>query len=177
MAFTSSRTQAVGMLVISIAINLAFLYGIVARPVISYHLSTPLDYNETIDFSTENLRVEFKLRNKGFSPARLRLAVRFYNMSLHNTESFIVEDEGEFSVLRLPWDVSAHQSEYESFEVAFDSAANATYLVLFYSVEGDWKLEPTTRFHNSFAIYKPERPTALLLKHVSDMRYMRVRSR
>ena len=177
MVFTSSKIQAIGMLVVSIAINLAFLIGIFTRPVISYHLSTPVDYNGTIDFGTENLPVELNLRNTGLSPARVRLIVRFYNMSLYRAESFSVEEKEAYSVLRIPWSMSAHQSEYDILEVVFDSAANATYLVLVYSIEGDWKGGLTNRFYNSFAIYKPERPTALLLKHVSDMMYLRVRSR
>lgn len=177
MAFAGSKIQAVGMLFISIAINLAFLYGIFTKPVIPYHLSTPVDYNGTIDLSTENLRVDLNLRNRGLSPARVTLVVRFYNMSLQETESLSVEEEEAFSRLRVPWSVSARQSEYEAFEVSFDSVANATYLVLIYSVEPDWKVASTSRFYNSFAVYEPERPTALLLKHVGDTKYMRVRSR
>lgn len=177
MALTHSRIQAYGMLVISIAIILAFLYGIFTRPVIFYHLSTPIDYNGTVDLSAEILPVELNLRNTGFSPARVTLVVRLYNMSLHEAGSFVVEELEEFPVLRLPWSVSAKMSEYDTVDVAFEPAANSTYLVLIYSIEVDLKVGPISRFHNSFAINNPERPTALLMKHVSDEKYMRVRRR
>lgn len=177
MVFTSSKIQAVGMLVISIAINLAFLIGIFTRPVISYHLSTPVGYNSTIDFSTEELRVGLHLRNMGLSPARVGLVARFYNMSFLETGSLSVEEYEAFSLLRLPWSVSAQQSEYDTFEVAFDSVENSSYLVLIYSIEADRKVRPISRFYNSFAIFKPERPTALLLKNIGDGKYMRVKKR
>ena len=177
MALSYSRIQAVGMLAISIALNLAFLYGIFSRPSISYHLSTPVDYNGTVDFSTGNLPVELNLRNTGLSPARVKLVARFYNMSLADKSSFHVEELETFSVLRLPRSVSAHMPDYDAFEVVFEAAANSSYLVLIYSIEVDWKVGPISRFHNSFVINNPERPTALLMKHVSGEKYIRVKSR
>jgi len=164
-------------LAIAIAINLAFLYGIFSRPSISYHLSTMVDYNGTVDFSTENLPVELTLRNTGLSPAKMKLVARFYNMSLTEKSSFDVEELETFSVLRLPLSVSAHMQDYDAFEAVFEPEANSTYLVLIYSIEVDWKVGPISRFHNSFAINKPERPTALLMKHLSDEMYMRVKKR
>ncbi len=165
------------MLAISITINLAFLYGIFSRPSISYHISTPVDYNGTVDFSTDNLPVELNLRNTGLSPARVMLVTRFYNMSLVDKSLFDVEESEAFSVLRLPRSVSAHMPDYDAFEVVFEPAANSSYLVLIYSIEVDWKVGPISRFHNSFVINNPERPNALLMKHVSGEKYMRVKSR
>ena len=176
MPFTDSRIQAAAMLLVSLAINLAFLYGVVARPVISYHLSTPLDYNETIDFEAEVLPVELWVRNKGLSPARVRLVVRFYNMSPVGAEGWSLSEEGGVSEMRLPWRAPAHQAE-ESFAVTFDSRGNATYALLIFYIEVDRGAGPLDRFHNSFITYRPERPTALLLRHVSDMTFMRVRRR
>lgn len=177
MTLADSKIPAALMLLISLTINLAFLYGIATRPVISYHLSTPLDYNSTIDFDLEKLRVEFNIMNKGLSPARVWLVVRTYNLSLPGTEGFSVEEADGVSVLRVPWDAPAHQSEYETFELTIDSASNATHLVLLFSIEGNWKARPNVRFYNSFAIYKPERPTALLLKHISYKKFLRATSR
>ncbi len=175
MPFTDSRIQAAAMLLVSLAVNLAFLYGVVARPVISYHLSTPLDYNGTIDFEAEALPVELRVRNKGLSPARVRLVVRFYNMSPVGVEDWSLSEEGGVSEMRLPWR-APHQAE-ESFAVTFDSRGNATYALLIFYIEVDRGARPLDRFHNSFITYRPERPTAILLRHISDTKFMRVKRR
>ncbi|RLI08134.1 hypothetical protein DRO42_06875 [Candidatus Bathyarchaeota archaeon] len=177
MPFTDSRIQAAAMLLVSLAINLVFLYGVVARPVISYHLSTPLDYNGTIDFEAEALPVELRVRNKGLSPARVRLVVRFYNMSPVGAEGWSLSEEGGVSEARLPWRAPARQSEPESFAVTFDSRGNATYALLIFYIEVDRGARPLDRFHNSFITYRPERPTAILLRHISDTKFMRVKRR
>lgn len=177
MGIASSRIQAASMLMIAVTINLAFLYGVVARPTISYHLSTPLDYNGTIDFDGEDLRVELRARNRGLSSAQVWLVVRYYNMTPTSTGGLRGgEDDGPPEV-RIPWRAPARQTDYATFEVTFDSARNATYLVLIFYVETDNRGDPATRFHNSFAVYRPERPTALLLKHTGNMKFTRVRRR
>jgi hypothetical protein len=165
------------MLAISIGINLALLYGLITRPMISYHISTPIDYNKTVDFNMESLQVELKIRNKGYSPARVRLVTFYYNMSLQEDRVFNIEEAEGFSVTSVPWDVFPNQSEYDTFEIKFDSEENSSYLALIFSVEGELKAKLATRFHNSFSIFKGERPTALLLKHIGDREYMRVKRR
>lgn len=175
MPIADSRIQAVLMLLLSIAINLAFFYGLITRPVILYHLTTPLEYNKTVDFDVEKLRVDLRVMNRGGSPARVWLVARIYNMSLIGAEALSVAEFDGVSVLRIPRDVPARRSGYETLELKFDAAANSTYLALIFSVEADWEANPAVRFHNGFAVYKPERPTALLLKHVGGRIFVRVR--
>lgn len=168
------NAEAVTMLLIAVAINLAFFYGMATRPVIFYHLSTSIGYNETIDFSSKDLRVDFIVDNGGASSARLWLIVAYYNMSLTSHEGLSVQ-ENEASVLRLPLSAQAHQSS--NLSATFNTEKEADYMILILSVEGNSEADPLTRFFNSFAIINPERPTAILLKNLGDGIFMRVRSR
>ena len=47
MAQRSRRTEAYILLVLAIAINALIVYGFVTRPIVAFHLSTPLEYNGT----------------------------------------------------------------------------------------------------------------------------------
>lgn len=177
MGFTDSKIEAALLLCIAITINLVFFYGLITRPIIRYHLSTPLDYDSEIDFNSEELLVDLEATNEGFSPARVAMVVRMYNMSLTGPEWIEASVEGDLSELRIPLDEPIRQSGEESFKIILNVDGNATYLVLIFSIESQPQGDPIVEFHDSFALYKPEKPTALLLRHVDGRRFMRVTSR
>ena len=58
MVFRGSRQESLFFMFIAIAINLLIIYGFVTRPIVTYYLSTPLGYNETIDFSTQTIFIK-----------------------------------------------------------------------------------------------------------------------
>lgn len=165
------------MLSIAVAINLTFFYGMVTKPLIAYHVTTPLDYNRTIDFDSDYLFVTLETRNVGLSPARVDLVVKLYNFTLADSEGS-ESTEGEWPTeLKVALDEPIRPSGHEEYNITLDSAGNATYLVLIFSIESKPRLDPFTGYYDSFAIFKPERPTALLLKNVDGNMYMRVRRR
>jgi hypothetical protein len=172
-----SKLEAVLLIAVALAINASFLYGLLTRPVIAYHISTPLDYNATIDFNSDVLTVDLEVDNEGLSPARLVFVARVYNMSLVGPVGIDITQGETFSEARVPIYVAVPKGGRESFTVELRGAADASYQVLIFSVEGKPRLDPITGFHDSFAVFEPVRPTALLLKHVGGGRYMRVRSR
>ena len=51
MGFAGSKNEAFTLAAVAFTINLVLLYGFMTKPVIEYHLSTDVDYNETIDLS------------------------------------------------------------------------------------------------------------------------------
>jgi hypothetical protein len=177
MGFADSKIEAVLLLSVAIAINLTFFYGLITRPIIVYHLSTTLDYNGEINFNSEELLVDLEATNEGLSPARVAMIVRSYNMSLRGPEGVEASEEGTFSELYIPLDEPIHRSVREIFSITLNTDVNATYLVLIFSVQPKPRVDPIRGFYDSFAIYKPERPNALLLRHVDNGRFTRVTSR
>jgi hypothetical protein len=57
------------------------------------------------------------------------------------------------------------------------SSKEANYLVLIFYVDAQKGWNPFYRFLDSFTIFNPKRPTALLLKQISENEFMRVTSR
>ena len=177
MGFQGSKAEAALLLSIAVAINLTFIYGMATKPVIAYHVTTPLDYNGTIDFDSEYLYVNLEARNVGLSPAGVDLVVKLYNFTLVGSEgSESTKGEGP-TELKVALDEPIRPSGQEKYNITLDSAGDATYLVLIFSIESKPRLDPITGLHDSFAIFKPERPTALLLKNIDGNMYMRVRRR
>ena len=177
MGFANSKVEVALLLSVAAAINLFFFYGLVTRPVVEYNLSTPLGYNETVDFESGDLLVNLETANKGFSPARVAFVVRLYNMSLTGPEEVESAVENGFVELYIPLEKTIKQSGNYTYPIMVKSSREATYLVLILSVESRPRWDPLTGFYDSFAIFEPKRPTALLLRHVGGERFMRVRSR
>jgi len=164
------------MLMAAVVINAAFFYGIAARPYISYHLYTPLDYDKTIDFSNNTLKVSLRLSNTGRSDAHVWLVVQYYNMSLIGPEVLSESEIDGGLQVQIPWDLLPRRQDDDAFNLTFTTAGNATYLTLIFSIEENLEAPFMARFHGSFAYYNPERPTALLLKHKGDLMFMRVKN-
>ncbi len=177
MGFANSKIEAVLLILVAIGINLLFFYGLITRPIIAYNLSTPLDYNGEVDFSTGDLPVNLEVTNEGKSPSRVEMVVRTYNMSLTGPEGVEASVEGTYSELHIPIGKPIRQSRNESSTVTLNTDENATYLVLILSIEPPPRHTPVLAFYDSFTIYKPVRPTALLLKHTDGNKYMRVKNR
>ena len=164
------------MLAISIGICGAFLLGVALRPSINYHVSTPLNYNSTIDFSKENLKVSLDTRNRGYLAADVRLVVSYYNLTLEKPEELVFK-VGDASIVRFSLISTPGRENYDSFEVDFSPNVKADYAVIIFFIEADTGADLPYRFGNSLAVLNPERPTAILLKNLGDGIFMRVRSR
>ncbi len=177
MSFSDSKPEAALLLLIAVAITISFLFGLSTRPVIAYTLSTPLEYNGTHNFGTGDLLVNLELKNEGLSPARIKLTVRLYNMSLTAPKEIETYDIEGFTVFHVTLDTPIRKNEDTIYSIRLKSSDEATYLLLIYTAESQPLLDPITSFHDSFTIYTPERPTALLLKYVEENIFMRVRGR
>ena len=177
MVFAGSRAEARLLFIVTIGINLCIVYGFLIRPVIAYHISTPLEYNGTVDFSAEDLEVSLETTNTGLSPAWVELTVRLYNISLTGPRDYEVSERERFSELRIRLDEPIPPSGQDVRTITFTTVADADYMVLIFYTDPQPRYDPITGFFDSFALYQPERPTALLLRQVRADEYMRVTSR
>jgi hypothetical protein len=177
MARRSRRTEAYILLALAIAINALIVYGFVTRPVVAYHLSTPLEYNGTIDLSSEDLTVVLEARNLGGAPARLDFAVRIYNMTLTGPGDLEASPYADFTLIEIPLEGLIKASEEDEKTITLTNDRDADYLVLVFSLETRRSLNPVVGFFGSFEIQQPERPTALLLKRIEPGVYKRVTQR
>ena len=177
MAQRSRRTEALILLVLAIAINSLLVYGFVTRPVVAYHLSTPLEYNGTIDLSAEDITVVLEARNLGGAPSRLDFAVRIYNMTMTGPEGLETSPYDDFTLIRVPLEGPIKASGEAEKTITLTNEGDADYLVLVFALETRRSLNPVTGFFNSFEIQQAERPTALLLKRIEPGVYKRVTQR
>ena len=177
MGFVGSRSEAFTLAVIALTINLALLYGFMTKPVIEYHLSTDVDYNETIDLSLGNLDVDLEMTNTGLSPGKVGLTIWLYNMSVVSPEDGDITHLEGYTELKANLQESIDPSQHEVFTISISPLEDSDYLILAFSVTSYPVRDPVSGFYTSFSTYNPERPTALLLRHLGDMHYMRVRSR
>lgn len=177
MVFAGSKDEARLLFIVTIVINLCIIYGFLIRPVIAYHISTPLEYNGTIDFSAENLEVSLETTNRGLSPALVQLTARLYNISLTGPPDAEVLVHDRFSDLQIKLDAPIAPSGHDVSTITLTTVEDADYMVLIFYVDPQPHYNPIAGFFDSFATYTPERPTALLLKEVEANEYMRVTSR
>jgi len=177
MGFASSRSEAFTLAAIAFTINLALLYGFMAKPVIEYHLSTNVDYNETIDLSLGDLNINLEMTNTGLSPVKVGLTIWLYNMSVVSPEDVDETHFEGYTELKTKLHEPIDPSQHEVFTLIVSPLEDSTYLILAFSVTPYPVRDPVGGFYTSFSQYNPERPTAILLRHLGDMRYMRVRGR
>jgi hypothetical protein len=177
MAQRSRRTETYVLLILAIAVNTLIVYGFVTRPNVAYHLSTPLEYNGTIDLSSEELTVVLEARNLGGAPARLDYAVKIYNMTLTGPGGLEVIPRDDFTLIRVPLEGPIKASGDAEKTIKLTNDGDADYLVLVFSLETRRSLNPIAGFFDSFKIQQPERPTALLLKRIETGVYKRVTQR
>ena len=170
MSVLSSRNESIVLLCVSVTIALLFTYGVIATPVVSYNLSTVLEYNETWDFSNGGLPIILNLENTGLNPVSLKIAVRYYNSS-HPTE-----DTTEYEYYREMWltlDESVKVGESRQVNTSMIPEGDHQYIaMLFYPVPFR-DLNPVSSFEESFTRLINVRPTAILLKHIEGTVYMR----
>ncbi len=177
MVFSGSKAEARLLFIVAAAVNLCIIYGFLTRPVIAYHISTPLEYNGTIDFDAGDLEVSLETTNTGLSPALVELTARLYNISLTGPQDAEVSVYDRFSELQIKLDAPIAPSGHEVRTITITTVEDADYMVLIFYVDPQPHYDPITGFFDSFATYTPERPTALLLKQVEADEYMRVTSR
>ena len=82
-----------------------------------------------------------------------------------------------FTEYSIPSTEPIRKSEGREHTIALEPEVNVTHAVLIFLIRVQQRLDPVTGFYDSFTRVKPERPTALLLKHIDGERFMRVRSR
>jgi hypothetical protein len=177
MVFAGSKTEARLLFIVTVLITLCIIYGFMTRPVIAYHISTSLEYNGTMDFNAGDLEVSLETTNRGLSPARVELTVRLYNISLTGPQDSEVSERDQFSELQIRLDEPIPPSGHDVRTITFTTVEDADYMVLIFYADPQPRYDPITGFFDSFALYKPERPTALLLKQVGAEEYKRVTSR
>lgn len=177
MDFPESKAEAYLLFSLAIILNITLFYGFATRPVITYSISTPLGYNETINLSSEDLLVNLVVSNKGASKARVEIVARLYNMSLVDSGSMNSTGEGGYLEVRDLTEGSLGQMGSESRSLRVSNIEDSNYLVLVLIAEDVQRWNPVSGFHESFAVYKPERPNAILLRRESDSIYKRVRQR
>ena len=177
MVFSGSKAEARLLFIVTVTINLIILYGFLTRPVIAYNISTPLDYNGTIDFNVGELEVSLETTNRGLSPALVELTARLYNISLTGPPDAKVSVLDRFSELQIKLDTPITPSGHDVRTITITTVEDADYMVLIFHADPQPHYNPITGFFDSFATYTPERPTALLLVQVGANEYMRVTSR
>jgi hypothetical protein len=170
----SKKPEALILLSLALFVNLAFIYGFFTRPIIEYKLTTPLDYNETINLNNENFSVTLEAVNKGRASAKITLTIRIYNMSLINSYEYPVETIGEFSEISFPLKNVIMKNQKTEFTIDLNAEDNSSHLVLFYYIEIN---TDSIDFHKNFALFKPQRPTAIILKNIGENHFMRVKER
>ena len=177
MGFAGSKSEAFTLAAIALTLNLALLYGFMTKPVIEYHLSTDVDYNETIDLSLGNLNINLEMTNTGLSPGKVGLTIWLYNMSAVSPEDVDETHFEGYTELKAKIHEPVDPSQHEVFTITVSPLEDSDYLILAFSVSSYPVRDPVSGFYTSFSQYNPERPTAVLLRHLGDMRYMRVSSR
>lgn len=173
---TGSRFESAALVLLAASLNAAFLYGLIGRPIIYYTIYTPLNYKEIIDFSVDDLNVEFKVSNKGLSEAAIYLVIRFYNATLKDHLNKEYEERRKGEVV-IPMTLKPNEEVYESIWMKFSNDGDPSYILIMISIEANRKINQILNFNNSFMLSNPQRPTAILLKRVSEGKYMRVTSR
>ena len=177
MVFSGSKAEARLLFILAVAVNLCIIYGFLTRPVIAYHISTPLEYNGTIDFNAGDLEVSLETTNRGLSPALVELTARLYNISLTGPPDAEVSVHDRFSEHQIKLATPIAPSGHDVKTITITTVEDADYMVLIFYVDPQPRYDPITGFFDSFATYTPKRPTALLLKQVEANEYMRVTSR
>ena len=177
MVFRGSRQESLFFMFIAIVINLLILYGFVTRPIVTYYLSTPLGYNETIDFSTQTILIELTAENKGLSPAKIELTLTMYNSSIISPEGVQSPSDSSVHQVKLSLDEPVRQSSNGTYLLSLEPLGEPTFVAFVFSVDTIHRSDPLTGFYESFLVSTPERPTALLLRRVEGDAYMRTRKK
>jgi len=177
MGFKRSRDEALLLLGIAVAINLALIYGLATRPVMAYHLTTEMGYNETIDFESQELVVNLEAENRGLSPARVELTLVLYNASLIEPERVEPPEGARYHTVEVSLDDPIKRSSTEVYTIKLRPEGEPDYMVFIFEVSARPRWDPFSGFFDSFMVTKPERPTALLLKRIDGTTYMRTRQR
>jgi len=165
------------LIAVASAINIAFFYGFITRPVIFYNLSTSIEYNETIDFLVEPLNVTLHARNEGLSPAKIGFVIRLYNTSLLNHEPDSTQEYESVRIVDVPLEKAVKPNEEANYSIALTPHEDASYLILVFTVVGESKLDLFKGYYNSFAKLEATRPNALIFKQYENGKYMRVKKR
>jgi hypothetical protein len=117
------------------------------------------------------------MTNTGLSPGKVGLTIWLYNMSAVSPEDVDETHFDGYTELKAKLHKPIDPSQHEVFTITVSPLEDSAYLILAFSVTPYPVRDPVGGFYTSFSQYSPERPTAVLLRHLGDMRYMRVSSR
>ena len=169
-----NKITSILLMVSSIAVIGLFLYGYAIRPDLIYKLSTVIDYNETHDFSSGDLPIFLYIKNIGKSPVNLRIIVRLYNSSLSD---YVSVDYDIFDQTEIILDNSLKSGETVNKTIYFSHKPDHEYIAMLFYLEPIRDFNPISSFDESFTGLTQDRPTALLMRHVNDSIFMRVKNR
>ena len=173
MAPKNQKVISIFLLFSSIIVIVLFLYGYATRPELTYKLSTIIDYNETHDFSTGSLPIFLYTKNVGDSPVDIKMIVRLYNSSLSD---FNIVDYDVYKQASIELN-SIQSSEEVKKTIYFTYEADHEYIAMLFYIEPIRDINPVNSFEESFTNLSQERPTAILMKHIEGIEYMRVKNR
>jgi len=174
MSSKNQKVISILLLFSSILVIALFLYGYATRPEITYKLSTIIDYNETHDFSTGSLPIFLYSKNVGDSPVELKIIVRLFNSSLSD---FNIVDYDVFKQASIELNNSLKPSEEVNKTIFFTFEDEHEYIAMLFYIEPIRDINPVNSFEESFTNLSQERPTAILMKHIEGIEYMRVKNR
>ena len=174
MFYKKNRVISIILLVFSIIVITLFLYGYIEKPKLTYRLSTIIDYNETYDFSINNLPVFLYVKNIGDSSIDVNIIVRLYNSSIigYNYIDYDFYKELSINLVEgLKPEEEANVTVYLTFESGHE------YIAMQFIPEPIRDFNPINSFSESFATLISNRPTAILMRHVNGTIFTRVSNR
>ncbi|MBS7630301.1 hypothetical protein KEJ47_01795 [Candidatus Bathyarchaeota archaeon] len=148
-----------------------------SRPIVFYHVYTSIKYNEIVNSRKDNLKIALQTRNSGASKTYLWLVIDFYNLTLIDPKGIEVLVKNGVSRIFIPWLSQPSKLGYESYDIEFSFLDNSSYSLILFSVYENNQYDFLSRFHNSFAVYIPERPTALIFKNIDGFTFIRLQKK
>jgi len=164
-------------LVVPLMVIALLVYGLATRPLIVYSLSTSLDYNATVNLESGGLEVDLNVENVGASPSRVTLRVRLYNASLSEPVEAEIAHEQYYDEFYIHIDDAVGRYEHGVETLYIEPEGDDGYLAVTFTAQPLLGANPARGFYDSLAIFRSQRPTALLLKNMEDGVYKRVQSK
>ncbi|HUS78224.1 MAG TPA: hypothetical protein VM050_06140 [Patescibacteria group bacterium] len=153
------------------------VYGLATRPLLVYSLSTPLDYNATVNLESGGLELDLNVENVGASPSRVTLRVRLYNASLAEPVEAEIAHKPYYDEFYIHIDDAVRRYENGVETLYIEPEGEDGYLAVTFIAQPRLGTNPARGFYDSLAVFRSQRPTALLLKNMGDGVYKRVQSK
>ena len=168
------RTEGYVLFFLSLTVVCFFVYGILSHPELQYNLSTDIVYNETWDFLIGAIPIYLHVENTGSNPASIGIVVRYYNAT-HPTAK--VQNYDGYRDISIEMEEPINVGEVRQVNVSMIPEEGHDYIALLFYPLPIRDLNPISSFDESFTQLQDVRPTAILLRHIEDQIYMRVRGK